>query len=72
MEFVPGIGVESGQPDDEMEDWPHLIDEDYAMVFIQRSSDLKQASEMLDKKGYYKNCTAQFKTYVSERNTDAR
>ena len=72
MEFVPGIGVESGQPDEELEDWPHLIDEEYAMVFIQRLSDLKEASKMLDNKGYYDNCTPQFKKYVSERNENAR
>jgi len=72
MEFVPGNGIESGQPDGELHDWPHLIDEEYAMVFIQRLSDLKEASEMLDNKGYYDNCTSQFKKYVSERNENAR
>tara|TARA_X000001388_G_C2198537_1_gene110340 strand:- start:138 stop:545 length:408 start_codon:yes stop_codon:yes gene_type:complete len=72
MEFVPGVGVESGQPDDELENWPHLIDEEYAMVFMQRLSDLKKASKILDSKGYYDNCTAQFKKYVSERNENAR
>ena len=72
MEFVPGLGVESGQPDQELQNWPHLIEEPYAMVFMQRASDLKKASEMLDSKGYYDNCTEQFKKYVSERNKNAR
>jgi len=72
MEFAPGIGVESGQPDEEIEEWPHIIDEAYAMVFIQRASDLKNASKMLDNKGYYDKCSPEFKSYVSERNEDAR
>ena len=72
MEFLPGTGVESGQPDDELEDWPHLVDEEYAMVFIQRLADLKKASQTLDNKGYYDNCSPQFKNYVSERNEYAR
>ena len=67
MAFVPGVGVETGQPDEEMEDWPHLIEEPYAMVFIQKLSELKKASNTLNRRGYYKNCTPQFNKYVHER-----
>ena len=67
MPFVPGSGVGTGQPEEEMEDWEPLVDEEYAMVFIQRLSDVVAASENLENAGYYKNCTAEFLKYVKDR-----
>ena len=37
------------------------------MVFIQRLSDVNDASEVLEQSGYYKNCSAEFLKYVSDR-----
>ena len=68
MDFVPGEGIDSGQPDDEMMDWPHVIEKDYAMVFVQRISELHKASASLERKGYYTNCSPEFRNYVHERN----
>lgn len=65
--FVPGSRVESGQPDEELEDWDPLVEEEYAMVFIQSLSELETASAHLMSKGYYKNCTEQFMEYVNKR-----
>jgi hypothetical protein len=67
MPFVPGSGVGTGQPEEEMEDWEPLVEEEYAMVFIQRLSDVVAASENLENAGYYKNCTAEFLKYVKDR-----
>lgn len=67
MPFVPGGGVGTGQPDDEASDWEPLIEDEYAMVFVQRLSELNDASESLERSGYYKNCTAEFLEYVHSR-----
>tara|TARA_R110002096_G_scaffold269062_1_gene462844 strand:+ start:856 stop:1476 length:621 start_codon:yes stop_codon:yes gene_type:complete len=67
MPFVPGEGIGTGQPDEEANDWEPIVDEDYAMVFIQRLSDVNDASEVLEQSGYYKNCSAEFLKYVSDR-----
>ena len=67
MPFVPGNGVGTGQPQEEMENWEPLVDEEYAMVFVQRLSDVNAASEALEEAGYYKNCTAEFLKYVKDR-----
>jgi len=67
MPFVPGEGIGTGQPDDEACDWEPLIEEDYAMVFVQRLSEVNNASESLERSGYYKNCTAEFLKYVNSR-----
>ena len=72
MDFVPDAGPDSGQPDEEMVDWPHVVDEPYAMIFVQELAQLKQASKSLRSKGYYKNCTDSFNKYVLERNNHAR
>ena len=45
------------------------------MVFIQRLSEVNDASMSLERSGYYKNCTAKFLEYVNdrrERQHDAR
>ena len=62
-----GDAVPPGQPEEELEDWDHLIDEPYSMVFIQRLSTVNAASEKLERQGYYKNCTAEFLEYVTDR-----
>ena len=68
MAFVPeSDSIPSGQPDEELEDWDHLIDEPYSMVFIQRLSIVNAASDKLERQGYYKNCTAEFLEYVNDR-----
>ena len=67
MAFVPGAGPDTGQPAEEAEDWTPLVDEEYAMVFIQVLSDLNAASESLEASGYYENCTPEFRKYVSNR-----
>lgn len=67
MPFVPGSGVGTGQPEEQMADWEPIVDEEYAMVFIQRLSDVNAASENLESAGYYKNCSAEFLKYVKER-----
>jgi hypothetical protein len=67
MAFVPGSGPDTGQPTEEMEDWVPLVDEEYAMVFIQVLSDLNAASESLEASGYYENCTPEFRKYVFDR-----
>lgn len=67
MAFVPGAGPDTGQPAEEAEDWTPLVDEEYAMVFIQVLSDLNAASELLEASGYYENCTPEFRKYVSNR-----
>lgn len=68
MAFVPGEGDGyHGQPEEEMEDWDHLLDDPYAMVFIQRLSAVNAASKKLEDRGYYKNCTATFLEYVKTR-----
>lgn len=76
MAFVPDSNaVPPGQPEEELEDWDPLIDEPYAMVFIQRLSAVNAASDKLERQGYYKNCSAEFLEYVTtrrERQTNAR
>jgi hypothetical protein len=67
MPFVPGTGIGTGQPDEEACDWEPIIEEDYAMVFVQRLSEVNDASESLERSGYYKNCTAEFLKYVNTR-----
>jgi hypothetical protein len=67
MAFVPGGGPDTGQPTEEMEDWEPLVDEEYAMVFIQSLSDVNAASESLEASGYYENCTPEFRKYVFNR-----
>lgn len=67
MPFVPGSGVGTGQPEEEATDWDPIVEEDYAMVFVQRLSDVNEASESLEHSGYYKNCTAEFMEYVKDR-----
>jgi hypothetical protein len=68
MAFIPGDeGEDTGQPEEETSNWDYLIDDPYPMVFIQKLSHLNAASEMLERRGYYKNCTAGFLGYIKER-----
>ncbi|QDP47820.1 MAG: hypothetical protein Unbinned3138contig1001_39 [Prokaryotic dsDNA virus sp.] len=68
MAFVPDDDAQdTGQPIEEQENWDSLIEELYAMVFIQRLSLVNGASKKLERKGYYKNCTAEFLEYVFKR-----
>lgn len=68
MAFVPcDDAITPGQSQEELEDWDHILDEPYAMVFIQRLTTVNAASEKLEQKGYYKNCTAEFLEYVKGR-----
>tara|TARA_Y100001972_G_C7605815_1_gene303632 strand:- start:226 stop:774 length:549 start_codon:yes stop_codon:yes gene_type:complete len=68
MAFVPDENSQdTGQPIEEQENWDSLIEEPYAMIFIQRLSLVNTASEKLENKGYYKNCTAEFLKYVFKR-----
>lgn len=68
MAFVPGDDEEgTGQPEEEATDWEPLVEEPYAMVFIQRLSKVNAASMSLQQAGYYKNCKAGFLEYVTNR-----
>lgn len=68
MAFVPDSeAVPPGQPVEELEDWEPLLEEPYAMVFIQRLSTVNTASDKLERQGYYKNCTTEFLEYVKDR-----
>ena len=67
MAFVPGGGPKTGQPDEDKEDWVPIVDDEYAMVFIQVLSDVNAASESLEASGYYDNCTPEFRKYVFDR-----
>tara|TARA_R100001443_G_scaffold111896_1_gene125048 strand:+ start:785 stop:1303 length:519 start_codon:yes stop_codon:yes gene_type:complete len=67
MPFVPTDEGGTGQPDDEAEDWEHLIDEPYGMVFIQELSEVNAASVLLEQTKYYENCPADFLKYVKDR-----
>ena len=71
MAFVPDRPTCSGQSESEICNWTPLVEEEYPMVFIQSLSKLRIATEHLESKGYYKNCTLEFMEYVrnrSERN----
>ena len=65
--FVPGNETHTGQPEEEMTNWEPLVEEEYAMVFVQFLSDLEIASAHLMSQGYYNNCPAKFMEYVSKR-----
>jgi hypothetical protein len=68
MPFVPDQeSVTTGQPDEELTAWEPIVEDEYAMVFVQRLSDVNEASESLENSGYYKNCTAEFLKYVHDR-----
>ena len=68
MPFVPDQeSVTTGQPDEELTAWEPIVEDEYAMVFVQRLSDVNEASESLERSGYYKNCTAEFLTYIHDR-----
>ncbi len=67
MAFVPGEGPGTCQPDEESEDWDYLVDDEYSMVFIQRLSQVNESSRVLDRQGYYRNCSAEFLEYVKDR-----
>lgn len=45
-----------------------VVDYPYGAVFIQSLSELKKASSLLDRQGYYKNLSDRFKAYVEKRN----
>jgi len=65
--FVPGSEIDTGQPEEEQTNWEPVVEEEYAMVFIQCLSELEKASAHLMSKGYYKNCSSQFMEYVTKR-----
>ena len=67
MAFVPGEGPGTGQPSEEGDDWDYLVEDEYPMVFVQRLSKVNDASALLDRHGYYRNCSAEFLEYVSSR-----
>ena len=68
MAFVPDNDEEgTGQPEEEATDWEPLVEEPYAMVFVQRLSKVNAASMSLEQAGYYKNCKAGFLKYVTNR-----
>ena len=67
MAFVPGEGPDTGQPPEEGDDWDYLVEDEYPMVFIQRLSKVNDASMVLDRRGYYRNCSAEFLEYVNVR-----
>jgi len=68
MPFVPDQeSVTTGQPDEELTAWEPIVEDEYAMVFVQRLSDVNEASESLEHSGYYKNCTAEFLKYIHDR-----
>lgn len=53
--FHPDAEENSPISDYDDEDYEPLIQQDYAMLFIQSTTHLNQASEFLERKGYYKN-----------------
>lgn len=72
MPFVPGETIDTGQPDEEMTNWNPLVEEEYAMIFVQSLTELEEASENLKSKGYYKNCSNEFMEYVRKRSERAQ
>tara|TARA_R100000805_G_scaffold3310_1_gene4317 strand:- start:1304 stop:1903 length:600 start_codon:yes stop_codon:yes gene_type:complete len=70
--FEPG----EDEPDDpalDPADWGEVIDGAYTMVLLQRLSEVNHFSRLLDRQGYYVNCSADFMKYVNERRQlDAR
>ena len=70
--FEPG----EEEPDDpalDPADWGEVIDDAYTMVLLQRLSEVNHFSRLLDRQGYYVNCSADFMKYVNERRClDAR
>ena len=68
MAFDPNAkGQDTGQPEEEATDWEPIVEEPYGMIFLQRLSKVNAASESLERSGYYKNCTAEFLEYVTNR-----
>ena len=64
--FEPG----EEEPDDpalDPADWGEVIDGAYTMVLLQRLSEVNHFSRLLDRQGYYVNCSADFMKYVNER-----
>ena len=70
--FEPG----EEEPDDpalDPADWGEVIDDAYTMVLLQRLSEVNHFSRLLDRQGYYVNCSTDFMKYVNERRClDAR
>jgi hypothetical protein len=70
--FEPG----ENEPEDpalDPADWGEVIDGAYTMVLLQRLSEVNHFSRLLDRQGYYVNCSADFMKYVNERRQlDAR
>jgi len=54
-------------PEYDMDHLPCHVDFVYGLVFIQSLSELNKYSEMLDKQGYYENCSKDFMTYITTR-----
>jgi hypothetical protein len=48
-------------------EWGEVIDGAYTMVLLQRLSEVNHFSRLLDRQGYYVNCSADFMKYVNER-----
>tara|TARA_Y100000004_G_scaffold168576_1_gene202032 strand:+ start:439 stop:942 length:504 start_codon:yes stop_codon:yes gene_type:complete len=64
-------------PEDEPDDprlheeaYESVVDYAYGAVFIQPLSELKKASNLLNRQGYYKNLSTQFMSYVNKRNNN--
>lgn len=64
--FEPGEH-EPEDPDLDPAQWGEVIDEAYAMVLLQRLSEVNHFSRLLERQGYYVNCSADFMKYVNER-----
>jgi hypothetical protein len=73
--FVPnGDAPKTNQPDVDCDwanqEWDWLVDEDYPMIFLQRRSELIDASNRLRLRGYYKNVPPKYLRWVDERNAN--
>lgn len=66
LAFEPG----TDDPEDpalDPADWGEVIDGAYTMVLLQRLEEVNRFSRLLDRQGYYVNCSADFMKYVHER-----
>ena len=65
MAHLPG--GEISDPSLDAEEWGEVIEEPYAVVFIQDLCDLNRKSRMLANTNYYDRCSSDFLKYVSQR-----
>jgi len=58
---------EVDDPDYDMDHLPCHVDYPYGLVMLQSLSEVNKFAGMLDKQGYYENCSKKFMDYVNKR-----